>query len=864
MFISGIKALTQFWQNLEKKWLPAYVWTAAPFTLWQERILFIICFTATVFGPLALIPSIILSVSTGFVNVAIIDIVSYVAVVIVLFSRNAPFNIKAVSVFCILYLMGAGLLFFLGPIGTGYIWLLGASIIIGSLYDFRSVVFIFILNILTLLLFAFFIYAGMLNWAILAENPLEKWLVMALNFLLVNALITITTVLMLHSLKETLRKEQDVRAKLQENEQRYRTLFETAKDAIFLIKDNLVIDCNPSSLLMFGCENKNELLDLNPWAFSPPKQSDGQCSNLKTQNFVDAALAGKSQHFEWTHQLKNGAIIESEVVLNRLILNEEFYLQAVVRNITERKQAEDKLRESEARLYAVFNAVESIPVQGYDQERRVVFWNRASQDVYGYTSDEAHGQKLEDLIIPACMRQGVVESVTAWYEKGIPIPAGELVLKDKAGNPVSVFSSYVMITNINGDKEFFCFDVDLSEYKRITSEKEQVEEQYRQAQKMESIGRLAGGVAHDLNNLLSPILGYSEMLLDDFEIEDNRREFVDLILQAGISARNLVRQLLAFSRKQTLNFKQIDINTTISGFEKFLRRTIREDIELELILIPDNTIVKADIGQIEQVLMNLIVNSADAMPNGGTIVIETALVDLDDGDYIKLHRGVKPGKYVLVAISDTGYGMDEETSKKIFEPFFSTKGEQGTGLGLATVYGIIKQHDGNIWVYSETGKGTTFKLYLPLACEMEVDVENKGNNTAIMDTSGTETIALVEDNEFVRKLVQVLLEQNGYNVLVAENGADALIMLDNHAGPVSLMLTDVIMPGMNGRDLYHMSRKKYPNLKALYMSGYTSNVIAHHGVLEKGVQFIQKPFTVLQLLTKVREVLNQPNSLSHD
>ena len=258
MFISAIKAL-QFWQNLEKKWLPTYVWTADPFTLWQERILFIICFTATVFGPFALIPFIILSVSTGFANVAILDTIAYVAAVIILFSRNTPFNIRATSVFCILYLLGAGLLFFLGPIGSGYIWLLGASIIIGSIYDFRK---------------------------------------------------------------------------------------------------------------------------------------------LKSQFFIDAALAGNPQYFEWAHQLKNGAIVESEIVLNRLILNEKFYLQAVVRNITERKQAEDKLRESEARLYAVFNAVESIPVQGYDRERRMIFWNRASQDVYGYTSDEAHGQKLENLIIP--------------------------------------------------------------------------------------------------------------------------------------------------------------------------------------------------------------------------------------------------------------------------------------------------------------------------------------------------------------------------------------------------------------------------------------------------------------------------------
>ncbi len=736
MFVNSIKALPQFWLDLEKKWLPTYVWTGNPFTLWQERILFIICFSATVFGPFALIPSIILSVSTGFVNVAVLDTIAYVSVVLVLFSRNTSFNIRAASIFCILYVLGAGLLFFLGPIGTGYLWLLGASIIISSIHDFRVVVFIFVLNICTFTLFAFFIDAGILGWGILTDKALEKWLVMAVNFLLVNALITITTVLMLHSLKETLRNEQDVRAKLQENEQRYRTLFETAKDAIFLIKDNIVIDCNPSALLMFGCGDKNELLDLNPWSLSAPQQWDGQDSKLKAQIFVDAALAGNPQHFEWTYQINDGVTIESEVVLNRLRLNKEFYLQAVARDVTE--------------------------------------------------------------------------------------------------------------------------------YKRIEGQKNRAEEQYRQAQKMESIGRLAGGVAHDLNNLLSPILGYSEILLDELEIEDDRRESVDLIFQAGICARDLVRQLLAFSRKQTLNVRHIDINSTISGFEKLLRRTIREDIELELTLTPDNPVVKADIGQMEQVLMNLIVNSADAMPDGGTVVIETALVDLEDGDYIKFHQGVRPGKYVMVAISDTGCGMDEETTKNIFEPFFSTKGEQGTGLGLATVYGIIKQHDGNIWVYSEPGKGTTFKVYLPVVYEVEAHVEDTMNNIESMDSRGTESIALVEDNESVRKLVQSVLRQKGYTVFVADNGEDALTMLENHAGSLGLLLTDVIMPGINGRELYNRARKKYPDLNVLYMSGYTSNVIAHHGVLEKGVQFIQKPFTVMQLLTKVREVLNQTNNLTHD
>lgn len=855
MLINTIKKLSQFWVKLEKKYLPAGAWSGDPFTFWQERILFIICFITAVLGPFALVPSIIISISTGLLSVAVLDTFAYFAAVIVLFARNTPFQIRAVSVFCILYLLGVGLLFYLGPLGAGYIWLLGASIIIGSLHDFKAIVSIFVLNVFTFLIFGVLIYAGVLEWAILEERALEKWLVLAVDFLFVNALITITTVLMLYSLKKTLKNEQNIRIEFEENEQRYRTLFETAKDAIILIKDDIIVDCNPSFQLMFKYDDKNKQTDHHPWAFSPSEQSDGQRSDVKAKNFTDAALAGSPQHFEWTHQLQTGEIIESEIVLNRLLLSGEFHLQAVIRDITERKAAEDKLRESEARLYAVFNAVESVPIQGYDRDRRVVFWNRANEKVYGYTSDEAHGRKLDDLIIPDHMRQGVIQGITAWYEEDIPIPAGELVLKDKAGNPVSVFSSHAMITNIKGEKEFFCLDIDLSDYKRMEREKADVEEQYRQAQKMESIGRLAGGVAHDLNNLLSPILGYSEMLLDDFNMEDSRRESVELIFQAGTRARDLVRQLLAFSRKQTLAVNDIDINTTISGFEKLLQRTIREDIVLKLNLSSENLFVRADIGQIEQVLMNLVVNAADAMPDGGSVIIETVLAALDN-DYTKCHQGTGPGDCVLVSISDTGCGMDAETTRKIFEPFYSTKGEQGTGLGLATVYGIIKQHSGNIKVFSEPGRGTTFKLYLPVVHDAQEETKAGISTADVIRTRGSETIALVEDNASVRKLAHTLLKKNGYNVLVAENGEDALTMLNNHAGSVSLMLTDVIMPGMNGRDVYGMSRKKYPYMKVLYMSGYTSSVIARHGILEKGVQFIQKPFTVQQLLGKIREILN--------
>lgn len=387
------------------------------------------------------------------------------------------------------------------------------------------------------------------------------------------------------------------------------------------------------------------------------------------------------------------------------------------------------------------------------------------------------------------------------------------------------------------------------------TEQKQLESQLRQAQQLEAVGRLAGGVAHDLNNLLVPILGYSQFLLDDFGPDDARRKSVKQIINAGLKARDLVRQLLAFGRKQVLEYKPVDINQVIKSFENLLRRTIREDIAIEIILSPHISPVMADIGQIEQVIMNLAVNAADAMPEGGKMTIETELVELDD-EYAGKHPSVEAGEFVMLAISDTGCGMDNETREHIFEPFFTTKGESGTGLGLATVYGIVKQHGGNIWVYSEPEKGTAFKVYLPVSENEPIEGEKKGR-ALTTDLKGSETILLVEDDEDVRYLANAILSRHGYTVLVAKNGVDALTVLEAYNKPVNLLLTDVVMPEMNGKDLFEKIAPKYPDIKVVYMSGYTNNIIVHHGILDNGVQFIQKPFTVEALAVKIREVLEQ-------
>jgi PAS domain S-box-containing protein len=513
----------------------------------------------------------------------------------------------------------------------------------------------------------------------------------------------------------------------------------------------------------------------------------------------------------------------------------------IILDITEHKQAEQALREQEQRLRAIFESTRDA-IYLKDTSLRYTQCNRATarmfdkeqEDIIGHTDAELflveHANEIESIdrrVLAGQLERGTYRRTIKGAER--VFDTSKAPVFDAAGNVVG-----------------------LCGVSRDITEEVNLREQMRQAQKVEAIGRLAGGVAHDLNNLLSPIIGYGEMLLDDLNARDARRDAVKQIVHAGMRASDLVRQLLAFSRKQVLDFKAVDINGTIQGFEKLLRRTIREDIGIKTILSPNIRPVMADIGQIEQILMNLAVNAADAMPKGGHITIETDLVELDEA-YTAARADVQPGLYLLLAFSDTGCGMDSETRERIFEPFFSTKGVHGTGLGLATVYGIVKQHGGNIRVFSEPDQGTTFKIYLPATLNELVEgapVQKEGT-----DFTGSETILLVEDNEQLREMAHVVLERKGYTVLGAENGEAALDLLATPARPLHLLLTDVVLPGMNGHELSQRVQERYPELKTLYMSGYNDDVIAHRGVLEQGVQFIQKPFSVQNLAAKVREVL---------
>ncbi|HEV2022703.1 MAG TPA: PAS domain S-box protein, partial [Terriglobales bacterium] len=399
----------------------------------------------------------------------------------------------------------------------------------------------------------------------------------------------------------------------------------------------------------------------------------------------------------------------------------------------------------------------------------------------------------------------------------------------------------------NGDEGLEIFAENLSEQRAL-------EHQFRQSQKMEAIGRLAGGIAHDFNNLLMVISGYTELVQDELGPAHPLQRNLEGVRKAAQRATSLTQQLLAFSRKQVLAPKVLELNAVVSDLGRMLPRLVGEDVALVIVPCPERIRAKADPSQLEQVIMNLAVNARDAMPAGGRLTIETAVVEFDH-EYARLHPPAAPGRYAMLAVTDTGAGMDAETQSHIFEPFFTTKEKgKGTGLGLSTVYGIVKQSGGYVWVYSELGRGTTFKVYLPLADAAQATHQPEAVLAA--DPQGMETVLLVEDEQGVRRVAREFLEIRGYSLLEAANGEEALQIAHSHPGPVHLLLTDVVMPGMNGHELWQRLSWR-PEMKVLYMSGYPENAIVQNGTLEEGVMYLQKPFTLNALTHKVREVLNR-------
>ena len=512
----------------------------------------------------------------------------------------------------------------------------------------------------------------------------------------------------------------------------------------------------------------------------------------------------------------------------------------------EYKRNEEALRRSEARYRSLVQSA-VYGIYRCSLEGRFFDVNPALIAMLGYDSPEevlALDPKWNVFVDP-----GEQAKVMAEFQRGARLDNVEVRWKRKDGSAITVRLSGQAVSNPGETAEV------LELIAEDITERRVLENQFRQAQKMEAVGRLAGGVAHDFNNLLMVISGYAEVLLEQTRKGNPLYPKIEAIHQAADRATTLTRQLLAFSRKQLLELKVVDLNVIIEDMERLLRPLIGENIELETKLASDLGRTRADAGQIEQVIMNLVVNSKDAMPKGGRITIQTANARLNNEDR-REYSYIQPGPYVVLSVSDTGEGMDKETQLRIFEPFFTTKEKgKGTGLGLSTVYGIIKQSGGYVLVESEPRQGTTFRIYLP---RVEDALETTGPvGVSRSQANGSETVLLVEDEESVRQLVRETLESKGYKVLEADNGEAALQIVSNHSGKINMLITDVVMPGMSGRELSARLCAACPQIKVLYLSGYTEDAIVHEGVIDPDTAFLQKPFTLQMLSRKVREVLGE-------
>jgi len=516
---------------------------------------------------------------------------------------------------------------------------------------------------------------------------------------------------------------------------------------------------------------------------------------------------------------------------------------------------ERELRESEARAArrdaeaSFATLVEFAPIGIYRSNPAGQFLsvNSALVRMLGYdSSDEVLQLDMgRDVYADADERQRLLDRDTYSDRQYDDV---EATWKRRDGRLLQVQLSVRAVRNVAGEVDYY------ETFVRDATDQRRLQQQLTQSQKMEAIGRLAGGVAHDFNNLLTVITSYSDLVFQDLPPDDPRRDDVDQVRKAADGAAALTRQLLAFSRQQVLEPKVIDLNSVVDNLKKILQRVIGEDVELATVLAAELGAVKADVSQIEQILMNLAVNARDAMPTGGKLTIETTNVDYDPE---RQQRSDGSREFVMLAVTDTGTGMDEATKAKIFEPFFTTKQPgKGTGLGLATVYAIVTQAGGFIWVYSELGHGTSFKIYLP-----RVDAVATTAAVARIDLPrGTETVLLVEDAAAVRAVARQVLQRQGYRVLEASEGEDALRLAARHQGTIDLVVTDVVMPRVGGRELAERLLVVRPETRVLYMSGYTDDSVVRHGILEGGVAYLQKPFSPEGLVRKVREVLDAPKS----